>query len=231
MRSEAIEECLEAVISDVARRPGARDDEEPKLGGISVDGASGAENRVVIDGIETTNTWVGTPGQFLVTDFVEDQRNRLGMPGRTVVDPGVDVITRSGTNTWHGRCCFYWSDDASLHAAPRPTLQIVPTNNLRAEYVTYPEDRYSQLEAGFTLGGPILRDRAWFFGGYIPAFRPRPDGDIPVDGSTSTYRQDLTRRNAAVNVLAQLGPRWRVRGAFSTGSQQQEGVLAVLRWR
>ena len=67
----------------------------------------------------------------------------------------------------------------------------MPTDNERAEDVTYPEDRYSQLEAGFTLGGPILRDRAWFFGGYIPAFRPL-DRTVTflADGSTSTYRQD-----------------------------------------
>ena len=228
MRSEAIEKMPRGrdFTSLAVQAPGTN--QEPKLGGISVDGASGAENRVVIDGIETTNTWVGTPGQFLVTDFVEElQVKSSGYAAEYGGSTGgvLNVITRSGTNTWHGDALFYWSDDA-LDAAPRPTLQIVPTDNLRAEYVTYPEDRYSQLEAGFTLGGPILRDRAWFFGGYIPAFRPL-DRTVTflADGSTSTYRQDLTRRNAAVNVLAQLGPRWRVRGAFSTGSQRQEGLL------
>ena len=50
--------------------PGAN--EERKAGGIAIDGSTGAENRVIIDGMETTDTWVGTPGQFLVTDFVEE---------------------------------------------------------------------------------------------------------------------------------------------------------------
>jgi hypothetical protein len=140
----------------------------------------------------------------------------------------LNAITKSGTNTWRGDALFYWSDDA-LDAAPRPTLQIVPTDIARAEYVTYPKDRYSQLEAGFTLGGPILRDRAWFFGGYVPSFRPL-DRTVTfrADGSTSTYRQDLMRHNAAVNVLAQPGAQWRVRAAFNTGSQRQEGLLPAL---
>ena len=46
--------------------------DERKIGGISIDGASGAENRIIIDGVETTDTAVGTPGQFLVTDFVHE---------------------------------------------------------------------------------------------------------------------------------------------------------------
>src|SRR6476659_2570511 len=50
--------------------PGATN--ERKLAGISVDGASGAENRIIIDGVETTDTWVGTPGQAVITDFVDE---------------------------------------------------------------------------------------------------------------------------------------------------------------
>src|SRR5574341_1817340 len=38
--------------------PGANDERE--AGGISIDGSTGAENRVVIDGVETTDTWIGT---------------------------------------------------------------------------------------------------------------------------------------------------------------------------
>ena len=45
---------------------------EPKLGGISVDGSSAAENRFLIDGIDTTNALNGLPGQFLNVDTVEE---------------------------------------------------------------------------------------------------------------------------------------------------------------
>jgi hypothetical protein len=54
----------------VTQAPGANN--EPKLGGISIDGSSAAENRFIIDGAETTDLRYGTSGKDLITDFVEE---------------------------------------------------------------------------------------------------------------------------------------------------------------
>jgi hypothetical protein len=45
---------------------------EQKMSGLSIDGSTSAENRVVIDGVETTDIYQGIPGQYLATDFVEE---------------------------------------------------------------------------------------------------------------------------------------------------------------
>jgi hypothetical protein len=231
IRGDAIEKMPRGrdVMSLALQAPGANG--EPKLAGVSIDGSSGAENRVVIDGIETTDTWVGTPGQFLVTDFVEElQVKSSGYAAEYGGSTGgvLNAITKSGTNTWRSEVLLYWSDN-KLDAAPRPTLRIEPTDIRRAEYVTYPEDSYTQLEAGVTLGGPIIRDRIWVFGGYLPSIRPL-DRTVTfgVDGSTGTYRQSLRRHNATINMIAQPGADWRVRAAFNTGSQRQDGLLPAL---
>ena len=50
--------------------PGAND--EARAGGLSIDGASGSENRYVIDGLDTTNLRTGVPGKELLTDVVEE---------------------------------------------------------------------------------------------------------------------------------------------------------------
>ena len=144
--------------------------DEQKMSGISIDGSTSAENRVVIDGVETTDTWIGMSGQYLVTDFVEElQVKSSGYSAEYGGSTGgvLNAITRTGTNAWHGDALLYWSGDA-LDAGPRPTLQLDPTDASRAEYVTYPEDEYDQLEPGFTLGGPLVRDKLWFFAGYVP---------------------------------------------------------------
>ena len=202
--------------------------DERKLGGISIDGASGAENRIIIDGVETTDTAVGTPGQFLVTDFVHElQIKSSGYSAEYGGSTGgvLNVITKSGGNAWHGEALVYWSGDA-LDAALRPTLQTAPTDTSRAEYVTFPEDEYRQVEPGFTLGGPLVRDRLWVFAGYVPSFRPL-DRTVTfrTDNTTRTFRQDLDRQHATANVTAQIGPRWRTRAAFSTGRQTRTGLL------
>jgi hypothetical protein len=201
---------------------------EQKMSGLSIDGSTSAENRVVIDGVETTNTLVGTPGQYLVTDFVEElQVKSSGYSAEYGGSTGgvLNAITRSGGNGWHGDALLYWSGDA-LDAGPRPTLQLAPSDTSRAEYVTFPEDDYDQLEPGFTLGGPIVRDRLWFFAGYVPSFRPL-DRSVTflADGTTGSFRQDLVRHHAALNLTSQLGPRWRAKATFSTGRQAQRGLL------
>ena len=206
--------------------PGAN--EERKAGGIAIDGSTGAENRVIIDGMETTDTWVGTPGQFLVTDFVEElQVKSSGYSAEYGGSTGgvLNVVTKSGTNDWHGQGLFLWSGQG-LDAGPRPTLQLQPSDSTRAEYVRYPEDRYSQSEPGFTLGGPVVPNRAWFFVGYVPSLRDT-DRTLTFRGETSpsTFGQRLERHHAAANVTTQLGPQWRTKAAFSTGHQVQRGLL------
>jgi hypothetical protein len=54
----------------VTQAPGANN--EAKLGGISIDGASAGENRFIIDGIETTDMESGTSGMNLIADFIEE---------------------------------------------------------------------------------------------------------------------------------------------------------------
>ena len=50
----------------------------------------------------------------------------------------------------------------------RPTLRLVLTGQNASEYVTLAEDDYSRWEPFVQIGGPIVRDRLWFYGGYTP---------------------------------------------------------------
>ena len=119
---------------------------------------------------------------------------------------------------------MYWSSDV-LDSDYRPSLRLKPTNSNAAEYVTYPKDSYNRLEPGFTLGGPIMKDKVWFFAGYNPEFRPydrtaplsRRDpghGDAEADGPV-LHRE----RNGAVR------PQLRARAAFNLSDYRQEGRL------
>jgi hypothetical protein len=212
--------------SVAAYAPGAND--EPKAGGIAIDGSTGAENRVVIDGMETTDTWIGTPGQYLATDFVEHvQIKSSGYSAEYGGSTGgvLNVVTKSGSNDWRGQAMVLVSGDG-LDAGPRPTLRLAPSDITHAEYVTYPADDYTQVEPGFTLGGPVVRNRAWFFAGYVPSLRDTTR-TLTFLGQPGvwTFAQQGRRHHAAANVSAQLGSRWRTRVAFSSGRDVQRGLL------
>ena len=131
----------------VTQAPGAN--QETKLGGLSIDGASAGENRFIIDGIETTDIQDGTSGANLIADFVEEVQVKSS--GYTAEFGGatggvVNVLTKSGTNEIRGTAGFQFQG-SSLEGARRPTLRQSLTNPANvSEYVDYPKDDETRIE-------------------------------------------------------------------------------------
>ena len=212
----------------VAQAPGANvEDQKFGTGNISIDGSSGSENRFIIDGAESTNIQSGISGKRLVTDFVDEvQVKSSGYTAEYGGSTGavINVITKSGTNQFRGDVGGYWSSDV-LDGDPRPSLRLKPTDSNAAEYVTYPEDEYNTFEPGFSLSGPIQKDKVWFFVGYNPSFRPY-DRTAPFsDGTTGTQRQDRTDQYLTANLTAQFSSQLRSRLAFNMSDRKVEGTL------
>src|SRR5947199_184423 len=63
----------------------------------------------------------------------------------------VNVVTKSGTNDVHGTAHAYFKSD-SLSAAPK-----------RSDGSDAPKTDFSQQQLGFTLGGPLKKDKAFYF--------------------------------------------------------------------
>src|SRR5262245_58421920 len=148
---------------------------EARNRGIQIDGASGADNRFVIDGVDTTNLLNGTSGKTLPPDFVDTvQAKASGYAAEYRASLGgvISAITKSGGNAYHGSAGIYFTGD-NLQGDVRPTLRLSPSNQTIAEYVTTPVDDYSSPEPIFELGGPIRKDRVWFFVGYDPSWTDR----------------------------------------------------------
>ncbi len=216
--------------SIVTQAPGVNS-ETSKLGGISIDGAAAGENRYIVDGAETTNLQSGLSGKVLVTDFVDEVQVKSS--GYTAEYGGatggvISAVTRSGSNSFRGDLFTYYSG-SSLNAGARPTLRLVPTDTSRSEYVTYAKDKETTLEPGLTLGGPILKDKAWFFLGYNPSFNPLDRTVVSrADGVARTKSQDFTRQNITANVTSQINGKTRARVAFTSSGYKQEGRLQAL---
>jgi len=210
----------------VAQAPGAN--REPRLGGLSIDGASAGENRYIIDGAEATDLRMGVQGKELVVDFVEEVQVKAS--GYTAEYGGamggvVNVVTKSGTNALRGDVGTYVTSDA-LRGGERQTLRLSPTNSNIAEHVTYRKDAFTQWEPGFTLGGPLRRDTLWFFASYQPQLI---DTDRTVafssTGQTRTYNRTDRQHFSSNNVRFQLGSRTTGRFAFNASPTYRTGLL------
>lgn len=224
--------------------------QETRLGGLSIDGASAGENRYIVDGVETTDLQTGISGKNLVVDFLEEvQVKSSGYPAEYGGATGgvINAITKSGTNQFRGDVLFYGSGSALEKgryvvtegatvggAAPAaagglPSLRRLLTDATRSEYVTYPEDDYSRYEPGFQLGGPIARNKAWFFAAYQPTFvDTNRTVTFLLDNSSATVNQKDTIHYATANQTAQIGDKLRTRLALNISTSKQDGLLPEL---
>ena len=217
----------------VTQAPGAN--QENKLGGLSIDGASAGENRYIIDGIETTDLVDGTSGKGLIADFIEEVQVKSS--GYTAEYGGatggvINVVTKSGTNDWRGSALFNYQS-SSLAGNRRPSLRQNLVNSDIAEYITYPKDDESRVEPGFGIGGPILKNRAWFFGAYLPVIEKTTRNVSPASAgnpsaATASIEQETPAHNITGNVTTQLGNNVRGRVSYNSSWRQDKGLLPAL---
>ena len=101
---------------------------ESRNRGIQIDGASGADNRFMIDGVDTTNLLNGTSGKSLPVDFVDTvQAKASGYAAEYRASLGgvISAITKSGGNQYHGSAGIYYTGD-DLQGDVRQTLRLDP---------------------------------------------------------------------------------------------------------
>jgi hypothetical protein len=144
---------------------------------ISSAGQLGRGGNVTVDGADNNDDVVGGAVQNISQDAVQEFQiatNRfsaqLGRSGSSVIN----IVTKSGTNEYHGSGSFFWRDSS---------LQGLPATFDRSLGQTPPFDRE---QVALTLGGPIKRNKAWFFGSF--EYRNQ-------DGAALVGSRDLSTRS------------------------------------
>jgi hypothetical protein len=213
------------ISSVITQAPGANF--EAKSNGITVDGATAGENRFIIDGIETTNPQSGIQGKRMVLDFVQEiQVKSSGYQAEFGGSTGAvfNVISRSGSNDFHGDAGIYFNSD-SLNGAERRTLRLLPTNSRAAEYVTLRKDKMNNTEPFFGVGGPIMKDKLWFFGSYAPQLQNIERDTQFSNGTPTTRQQSDDAHNLSLNATTQLTNSSRGKIAYNSAKRYIIGVL------
>ena len=133
--------------------------------GVSFSGSSSLENQYYVDGVNTTGLTLGTVGSPVINDFIEEIEVITGGYnaefGRATGGV-VNVVTKSGSNEFKGSIFGYWQPGQLTAAA-----KITPIN---AGSIDVKGDVAYNADFGFELGGPIIKDKMWFFVGFAPAF-------------------------------------------------------------
>lgn len=223
------------LLSVLTQIPGTNN--EGRGGGLMIDGASGSENRVLVDGVDRTNARTGSATaisgtEIVVQDFIETvqvKQSGYNAEYRAALGGVVNAVTRSGSNTFHGSAAAYYTDNKWLGAV-RPTLRAVPTNAALAEYIKTPRDKSYQADYVMQVGGPILKNRVWFFAGYAPQYYPSTrtvTWNTPgTNEKTQTFKNgDPNNKTYNYNITGQLMNS--LRGRFTGNNETQRGALGL----
>ena len=133
--------------------------------GVAFSGSTSLENQYYVDGVNTTGLTYGTVGSPVVNDFIEEIEVITGgynaEYGRSTGGI-VNVVTKSGSNEVKGSVWGYWQPGALTYAA-----KTTPVNATSIDTVA---NLNYNADVGFELGGPIIKDKLWYFIGFDPTF-------------------------------------------------------------
>jgi hypothetical protein len=124
---------------------------------VTVAGSFFSQTRISVDGSTVNDRFMGGTTQnfsqesvkeFQISTFDFDLTS--GTPGAAVIN----IVSRRGENAFHGAGLFFYRDN---NLAAYPGLARDPRN---------PSPFFARRQAGFSLSGPIQRDRLFFFGNY-----------------------------------------------------------------
>jgi hypothetical protein len=172
---------------------GQRPDDRRQTNSFSVHGHDDILNNELIDGTDNNERIIGTIGVKPSIDAIQEVSvltdNYSPDSGRT---PGavVNIITKTGTNNFHGSLFEFFQNNAlnarnPFDPSPNANTPISPQSELR------------QNDFGGSFGGPIVKNKTFFFGAY-EGFRQIAGVQNPIFSSVPTLAQEQAGPQAII---------------------------------
>src|SRR5579872_1706981 len=139
------------------------DPTKARITAVSTGGSSGLNNELSVDGADNSDDWIGGFLQNFSPDGIEEfavrTSNEDADTGWTTAG-SVVITTKRGTNDWHGDAAFYERAAALNARFPIENPAEACTNGV---CVHNPKQPFSRQNYVGTIGGPIVKKKAWFF--------------------------------------------------------------------
>lgn len=143
-----------------------------------IGGATGTstDNVYILDGVDVTDSNTGTFGSNINSEIIQEQQILTGgIPAEYAGGSGLvsKVITKSGGDEFHGSVNYYFQND-----------------NLVADNKNKTSSGFSTYDAAVTLGGPIIKEKLWFFSSYQKKSRDTDVTDAVTGAPMRTVNRD-----------------------------------------
>jgi outer membrane receptor for ferrienterochelin and colicin len=199
-----------------------------KIGGISFAGSNNRYNSFQIDGTVSNDVFGLTASG---TNGGQSGANPISMDAiqeiQVVVSPfdvrqsgftggGINAITKQGTNMFHGSAYTYYTNQ-NMYGRYN-------ANNERAKEKL---DKQHTTTYGFTLGGPIIKDKLFFFGSLEKISETYPSRYYPGSGNYKSFTTDL-----ADQIISRYKSLTGIEESYGSRDVDQSslGILARIDW-
>ena len=162
------------------------DPTKARITAVSFGGSSGLNDALSVDGADNSDDYIGGFLQNFSPDTIQEfavQTSQQNADTGRTVGGSVVILTKSGTNQWHGGGAFY--ERAAALDARYPIENPAPL----------PKQPFSRQNYISTLGGPVRKDTFWFFTSFE---------NVHEDASIAYSPSSLTQFNA-LDSLASSG--------------------------
>ncbi len=221
-RIEAVPSIDRDFVSTLATEPKILVDNSVARGpAVSMAGQNFRFNSVTIDGVAQNDNFglsknaSATQRTPISIDAIEAINVNIAPYDVTYgnfIGGNINIVTRSGTNDWEGSI-FAFATDESLTGNR--------SDDQRLGIGDFDEDTY-----GFTLGGPIIRDKLFFFANYEKFETTTPSNSQTIDRIAGVTQSDVNRARDILIDEYGFDP-----GPFATSDKDEdEKILFKLDW-
>jgi outer membrane receptor protein involved in Fe transport len=122
--------------------------------GYAINGMRSASTNILLDGADNVDTFTASVGQTIPLDSVQEfsvLTSNFGAEYGRASGGVVNLVTKSGTNTFHGSAYEY------------NRVSALSSNTEQNDATDTPKGVFTRNDFGFALGGPIKKDKLFFF--------------------------------------------------------------------
>ena len=188
---------------------------------VSMAGANFRFNSVTIDGVAQNDNFglsknaSATQRTPISIDAIEAINVNIAPYDVTYgnfIGGNINIVTKSGTNDFEGSV-YYFSTDDSLTGDESDGVKLAIGD-------------FDETYYGFTLGGPIVRDKLFFFANYEKFETTRPANTQTIDNIAGVTQQDVDTVRSILQTEYGFDP-----GPFATSDDDEdEKILLKLDW-
>ncbi len=209
-------------VDTIARDPKILVDNSVARGpGVSLAGQNFRFNSVTIDGVAQNDNFGLNKGASATSrapisiDAIEAiQVNMVpfDVTYGNFIGGNINIVTKSGTNEFHGSAFYLTTDDGFTGDE---------SDGAPVDVGDFSEDIF-----GFTFGGPLIRDRLFFFTNYEKFETTRPSNSQPIQNIAGVTQADVDEARRIFNEEYGVDP-----GPFAgTEDDEDEKILIKLDW-